>query len=125
MKHWEIIADNLTEPVSVGAVSQLLNREGRTIWIVDAHRDDDSGCPTIFTMPIEPPNKQVFEAACGYAELGMFHEANEQLDKIDPFLRAAPEILALRIEIYRGLEKWELMAELAERLAEFQPSSSL
>ena len=76
-------------------------------------------------MRIEPPNKQVFEAACGYAELGMFHEANEQLDKIDPFVRAAPEILALRIEIYRGLEKWELMTELAERLAEFQPSSSL
>ena len=53
-------------------------------------------------MPIEPPNKQLFEVASGYAELGMFHEANEQLETIDPFLRAAPEVLALRIEIYRG-----------------------
>ena len=31
-------------------------------------------------MPIEPPNKQLFEVASGYAELGMFHEANEQLE---------------------------------------------
>ena len=30
-------------------------------------------------------------------------------------------MLALRIAIYRGLEKWELMQEIAKRLAEFQP----
>ena len=48
-------------------------------------------------------------------------EANTELDKIDPFNRAAPEVLALRIAIYRGLEKWELMQEIAKRLADFQP----
>jgi tetratricopeptide (TPR) repeat protein len=74
-------------------------------------------------MPIEPPNKQVFEAACGYAELGMFHEANEQLDKIDPFLRAVPEVLAVRLAIYRGLEKWELMQEISKRLRQFEPEN--
>jgi len=51
----------------------------------------------------------------------MFLEADKELDKIDPFNRAAPEVLALRIAIYRGLEKWELMQEIAKRLAEFQP----
>ena len=51
----------------------------------------------------------------------MFLEADTELDKIDPFNRAAPEVLALRIAIYRGLEKWELMQELAKRLAEFEP----
>ena len=51
----------------------------------------------------------------------MFLEANAELDKIDPFNRAAPEVLALRIAIYRGLEKWELMQEIAKRLADFQP----
>ena len=74
-------------------------------------------------MPIEPPDQKFFEAAHGYAELGMFHDANEQLEKIDPFLRAAPEILALRIEIYRGLQKWELMTELTRRLTEFEPDN--
>ena len=51
----------------------------------------------------------------------MFLEANAELDEIDPFNRAAPEVLALRIAIYRGLEKWELMQELAKRLADFRP----
>jgi len=37
---WEIIADNLSKVGwSWGCVSAL-DREGRTIWIVDAHRDD-------------------------------------------------------------------------------------
>jgi len=52
----------------------------------------------------------------------MFLDANTELDKIDPFNRAAPEVLSLRIAIYRGLEKWELMQEIAGRLADFQPN---
>ena len=40
MKNWEIIADNLHKAGwSLGWVSAL-DVEGRTIWIVDAHRDD-------------------------------------------------------------------------------------
>jgi hypothetical protein len=40
MKYWEIIADNLSKAGwSLGLVSAL-DREGGTIWIVDAHRDD-------------------------------------------------------------------------------------
>jgi hypothetical protein len=39
MKYWEIIADNLHDAGwSLGWVSAL-DLEGRTIWIVDAHRD--------------------------------------------------------------------------------------
>ena len=38
MKYWEIIADNLSKAgFSLGWVSAL-DVEGRTIWIVDAHR---------------------------------------------------------------------------------------
>jgi len=54
----------------------------------------------------------------------MFLEADAELDRIDPFNRAAPEVLALRIAIYQGLEKWELMQEIAKRLAQFQPYHS-
>jgi hypothetical protein len=40
MKYWEIIADNLSKAGwSWGCVSAG-DCEGRTIWIVDAHRDD-------------------------------------------------------------------------------------
>ena len=72
-------------------------------------------------MPLEPPDQQYWIAAVGYVELGMFQEANDQLENIDPFNRAAPEVLAVRIAVYHGLKKWELMQEIAKRLAEFQP----
>jgi tetratricopeptide (TPR) repeat protein len=72
-------------------------------------------------VALEPPDQQHWQAAAGYVELGMFLEADTELDKIDPFNRAAPEVLAVRIAIYHGLKKWELMREVAKRLAEFQP----
>ena len=40
MKYWEIIASNLKKAGwSLGWVSAI-DREGRTIWIADAHRGD-------------------------------------------------------------------------------------
>ena len=39
MKYWEIIADNLSKAgFSLSWVSAIDN-DGRTVWIVDAHRD--------------------------------------------------------------------------------------
>src|SRR5215510_4101205 len=76
-------------------------------------------------MPLEPPDQQHCQAAVGYVELGMFQDANDQLEKIDPFNRAAPEVLAVRLAIYHGLKKWELMREIAKRLADFQPNDIL
>jgi NAD(P)H-nitrite reductase large subunit len=44
MKYWEIIADNLKKAGwSLGWVSAV-DCEGRTIWIVDAHRDNGKRC---------------------------------------------------------------------------------
>jgi hypothetical protein len=40
MKEWELIADRLSKAGwSWGCVSAI-DRKGRTIWIVDAHRED-------------------------------------------------------------------------------------
>ncbi len=40
MKYWEIIADNLSKAGwSWGCVASV-NRDRRTIWVADAHRDD-------------------------------------------------------------------------------------
>ena len=74
-------------------------------------------------VPLEPPDQQYWQAAIGYVELGMFQDANDQLEKIDPFNRAAPEVLAVRLAIYRGLKKWELMQQIAKCLREFQPDN--
>src|SRR6478752_41795 len=72
-------------------------------------------------MPLESPDREFFNAAVGYAQLGMFLEANDQLENIDPFNRVAPEVLALRVDIYRGLRKWDLMREISQRLYESDP----
>ena len=40
MKDWEIIADNLSEAGWSLGWASAVDCEGRTIWIVDAHRDD-------------------------------------------------------------------------------------
>ena len=74
-------------------------------------------------VPLEPPDQQYWQAAVGYVELGMFQDANDQLEKIDPFNRAAPEVLAVRLAIYRGLKKWELMQQISKRLKQFQPDN--
>ena len=72
-------------------------------------------------MPLEPPDRQLWEAAVGYVGLHMFSDADAELERIDPFNRAAPEVLAVRIAIYHGLKKWEAMREIAKRLVDFQP----
>jgi tetratricopeptide (TPR) repeat protein len=71
-------------------------------------------------MPLEEPNRQYWQAALGYVELGMFTDAAEELEQIDPFCRAAPEVLAVRVAIYRGLQKWDLLQVVAKKLAEFK-----
>ena len=74
-------------------------------------------------MPLDSPDQQHWQAAVGSVELGMFAEADSELDKIDPFCRALPEVLAVRLAIYRGLKKWELMQQIAKRLKEFEPDN--
>jgi hypothetical protein len=40
VKDWEIVADNLSKAGWSFCWVSALDREGRTIWIADAHRDD-------------------------------------------------------------------------------------
>ena len=53
-------------------------------------------------MALESPDQQYWQAAVGYVELGMHLDADAELDRIDPFNRAAPEVLAVRVEIRNG-----------------------
>jgi hypothetical protein len=45
-------------------------------------------------------------AAEGYIELVMFVEAADELECIAPEDQASPEVLALRVVIYKALEQW-------------------
>jgi tetratricopeptide (TPR) repeat protein len=73
-------------------------------------------------MPLESANQRHLQAAHGYIELEMFEEANAELEEIDPFCRHLPEVLLARLAIYHGLKKWELLAVVAKKLAEWNPN---
>jgi predicted Zn-dependent protease len=49
-------------------------------------------------------------------------EANEELEQIDADVRHVPEVLAMRLQIYGALKKWELMQTVAARLATYDPA---
>ena len=75
-------------------------------------------------MPLDSINQKRLNAAQGYVELGMFIEANDQIEDIDPFCRCVPQVLATRLAIYNGTQKWELARVVAKRLTEFNSGHS-
>ena len=68
-------------------------------------------------MPIEPENQRLLTAAQGYLELGLPLDANEEIESMDADVRHVPEVLAVRVGIYRALEAWPLMQVVARQLA--------
>ena len=62
-------------------------------------------------------DSQHLTAAHGYADLGLWLDASSELDHISPEIRDSTEVLAVRLRIYRALEKWALMQILARQLA--------
>lgn len=63
-------------------------------------------------------------ASEGFVELGMFLDANAELDEIEPELRTETPVLALRLRIYSALGKWELMQTVARTLALSDPDNA-
>ena len=74
-------------------------------------------------MPLDTQDAHHLLAAVGYLELEMFADADAELDLIDADVRHLPEILSVRVHIYSGAKKWELMLAVAKRLAEYDPSN--
>jgi hypothetical protein len=73
-------------------------------------------------MPLPKEERQHLEAAQGFMELGMFLDADAELDRIDPYSRHLPEVLEVRVQIYSALKKWELVQVVAKKLADYDPS---
>ncbi len=59
--------------------------------------------------------------ADGYIELGMFLEANEALEDIEPALRATVEMLERREKNYAGLDKPDLLDVVRRKLYPSKP----
>jgi tetratricopeptide (TPR) repeat protein len=68
--------------------------------------------------PIEPPDSHHLLSAQGWAELGDYQEAEAELMEIAPKLRAHPQVLAVRYEIYARSKRWDQAADVATRLVD-------
>ena len=63
-------------------------------------------------------------AASGFLALGMLDDAANELEEIPPVLKRSPEVVAIRVEIYRAASKWEEMAMLSRQLVKMRPDDS-
>jgi Flp pilus assembly protein TadD len=68
--------------------------------------------------PIEPPASHYLLAAQGWLELGNYPEAEAELRHLPESLRAHPQVLTVRYELYAKTARWELAAEVAGILVE-------
>jgi len=72
---------------------------------------------------LEFQDRRHLKAAEGWLELGNVLEANEELENITPEMRAHPDVLCLRWQVYAGAKKWEMAAEVARGISIAVPDS--
>ena len=67
------------------------------------------------------PDNLHLQAAQGWLELGNHLEADKELDEITPEMRAHPQVLLVRCDIYMRAGKWDGLVAVAETLVEQLP----
>jgi predicted Zn-dependent protease len=73
---------------------------------------------------LAPPDLMHLDAAEGWLGLGNAIEANVELEKIDPRMRAHPDVLEVRYEIYAMEGHWAACVDIASAILEMEPKSS-
>jgi hypothetical protein len=63
------------------------------------------------------------QAACGYAELGMFRESLGELDAIEPRMQNRPEVLQLRLHHLMHNKRWLQALRVSQALCRVAPDS--
>jgi Flp pilus assembly protein TadD len=63
-------------------------------------------------------------AASGYRELGMFKDAAQALEAIEPEDRTRKEVLGARVDLYMAIKEWNLAAAIAGHLIEVEPENA-
>jgi predicted Zn-dependent protease len=71
--------------------------------------------------PLQPPDTLHLQAALGWIELGNHIEADAELDNITASLRAHPDVLKVRWEIYAAAKKWEAAIDSAAAIVQLDP----
>ncbi|MFZ5806774.1 MAG: tetratricopeptide repeat protein [Verrucomicrobiota bacterium] len=63
-------------------------------------------------------------AALGYIKLGLFEDALQELEGVDPEQRSHPEVLSVWVEAYASAQKWQEMQRIALHLTTVQPENA-
>jgi Tfp pilus assembly protein PilF len=61
------------------------------------------------------------EAALGYLQLGMFEDANDEIEQLSPEEKTTSGLLQLRAAIYSETKSWHLLQEVAGFLVDSLP----
>lgn len=64
------------------------------------------------------------EAALGYLQLGLYEDANDEIECLTPRERVSPVALMLRAHIYMELKSWGLLREVAVVLVDTIPEDA-
>lgn len=70
---------------------------------------------------LQPPDSHHLSAAQGWLELGNQLKANEELERITPQMRAHPDVLELRWQVYAKEERWEACVDIALAIMRSDP----
>ena len=72
-------------------------------------------------LKLTPPDLHHLKATQGWVELGAWDVANDELENITPQLRAHPDVLKLRFNIYVMAKHFELAIAAADSVVRFLP----
>lgn len=65
--------------------------------------------------------EKYLEAALGYLQLGLFEDANEEIEQLPSEQKVSPGVLRLRAAIYSEMKAWLLLQEVAGFLVDSLP----
>src|SRR5215472_2250004 len=73
-------------------------------------------------MKLDIQDQRYLDAAQGWLGLGNWGEANEELEQIRPEMRAHPDVLLARCEVYMKAEKWDWVITVTQTLVNIAPN---
>lgn len=71
--------------------------------------------------PILDSDRSAIDRAIGYIELGMYHDAHEEIESLAPALYSSKAILCLRASLYLEANWWKPLHEVARVLVNRWP----
>ena len=108
-----------------GVDNPSLTKEFRSIsglGRLRSRRDQDA---LVRMKPLSAPDTHHLNAAIGWLGLGNYIEANEELDRIAPAVRAHPDVLIIRWAVYANAKRWDACLDIARMITAKAPENAI